>query len=77
MVKPKVWWAAWDGRARWWQEYVPGQMVLCVGCLEARIGRTLRASDFTKAPLNDPDKHRMSDRLLDRLRRKNAAPKFP
>jgi hypothetical protein len=27
---------------------------LCVGCLERRLGRTLLASDFTKASINEP-----------------------
>lgn len=26
---------------------------LCIGCLEARIGRPLTATDFTDVPLND------------------------
>lgn len=41
------------------------QRVLCVGCLEVRIGRKLRASDFTDAPINKHKDH--SARLLDRL----------
>jgi hypothetical protein len=28
---------------------------LCVGCLENRIGRKLKPSDFSEAPVNDPD----------------------
>ena len=39
---------------------------LCIGCLETRLGRTLSASDFTAAPVNDPWSSR-SDRLVDRL----------
>jgi hypothetical protein len=27
---------------------------LCIGCLEARIGRRLGPGDFTGAPVNDP-----------------------
>jgi len=26
---------------------------LCIGCLEARIGRQLRPDDFTDAPIDD------------------------
>lgn len=39
---------------------------LCIGCLEARVGRTLRGSDFTDVPLNDPahSSPRMSSRLV-------------
>lgn len=42
--------------------------MLCVGCLEARIGRRLEGSDFTDAHINDPRTHPMSMRLLSRLR---------
>jgi hypothetical protein len=31
-----------------------GVRVLCVGCLETRLGRQLVADDFTDCPLNDP-----------------------
>src|ERR1700723_2772945 len=27
---------------------------LCVGCIEKRLGRTLQASDFINAPINEP-----------------------
>jgi hypothetical protein len=38
-----------------WARFVPvGVEVLCIGCLERRLGRTLCASDFTNAPINDP-----------------------
>ena len=44
--------------------------MLCIGCLEQRLGRVLHAKDFTDAPINQ-----MSDmtddasaRLLNRLR---------
>lgn len=43
--------------------------MLCVGCLEARIGRRLTPKDFTKAILNSMviDDERTSSRLLSRL----------
>jgi hypothetical protein len=42
--------------------------ILCIGCLERRIGRTLTRYDFTNCPLNkdDPD---WSERLRDRRKR--------
>lgn len=41
---------------------------LCVGCIEARIGRALMRVDFVAVPLNDPDLYgNFSERLLDRL----------
>jgi hypothetical protein len=41
--------------------------MLCVGCLEGRIGRTLVADDFTDAHINNPKLYPMSDRLRNRL----------
>jgi hypothetical protein len=47
---------------------------LCIGCIEARLGRQLHRGDFTTAPLNDLNYYRpekawwyRSPRLLDRL----------
>ena len=65
MVKPKVWEQAWAGRRKDWHN-VPGQSVLCIGCLEKRIGRTLCATDFARAAVNDPEGD-ISDRLRQRL----------
>jgi hypothetical protein len=39
--------------------------MLCIGCLERRIGRRLTKLDFKVAPVNDGD--RCSDRMRDRL----------
>ena len=48
-VRDTVWERAWRGRRKPWH-YVSGQSVLCIGCLEKRLGRTLSAGDFTDAP---------------------------
>jgi hypothetical protein len=40
---------------------------LCIGCLEIRIGRQLRASDFLDVPMNWPGNNVMSERYRDRL----------
>lgn len=41
--------------------------MLCIGCVEKRLGRTLTAPDFMPVPLNfDPD-HLRSERLVDRM----------
>jgi hypothetical protein len=69
MVHDAVWNQAWSGRRKSWQGKVPGQQILCIGCLEKRIGRTLTRDDFTDAPANDAKKNNMSDRLRDRLTR--------
>lgn len=41
--------------------------MLCVGCLELRIGRRLTPEDFTDAHINDPKTHPMTDRLRSRI----------
>jgi hypothetical protein len=66
MVHDDVWDAAWNGRCKWWQS-LPGQQVLCIGCLEKRIGRTLTREDFIDAPINDPNQKRVSERMRPRL----------
>lgn len=35
-----------------WKKYGPPRGMLCLGCLEGRMGRSLVASDFTDAPIN-------------------------
>jgi hypothetical protein len=66
MVHDEVWQQAWADRLKPWHA-LPGQQILCIGCLEARLGRTLMACDFTDAPVNDPDDDRSSERLRQRL----------
>ena len=46
--------------------------VLCIGCLEHRLGRTLTRNDFTDCRLNAPNEF-TSARLRSRLERGNAA----
>jgi hypothetical protein len=42
--------------------------MLCIGCVEGRLGRRLGPEDFLVCPLNDPDgRGRKSARLLSRL----------
>jgi len=40
---------------------------LCIGCLEARLGRQLRPNDFANVPVNDPDNPWNTPRLTSRL----------
>jgi hypothetical protein len=47
MVRDELWEQAWVGRRKSWHGRVPGTEILCLACLEARIGRALVASDFT------------------------------
>jgi len=46
---------------------MPEAGMLCVQCLEGRIGRELQPSDFTNAHINDPRKNMMSDLLRSRI----------
>jgi hypothetical protein len=62
MVRPEVWEQAWAGRRKSWHGKVPGTEILCIGCLERRIGRALCCCDFTYAP--SPMSARLRDRLL-------------
>jgi hypothetical protein len=50
--------------------------MLCIGCAEKRLGRRLRASDFTEAPVNYDPRYCPSARLIhrrDRYRRRARA----
>lgn len=52
-----------------WLTVVDGKNgMLCIGCLETRLGRQLRRHDFTDASINDPRHGNKSTRLLQRLR---------
>jgi hypothetical protein len=46
--------------------------MLCIGCLEARIGRNLAREDFTDSLLNTDPRLARSRRLEDRLGRERA-----
>jgi hypothetical protein len=74
-VNDAVWDAAWCGRRKPWHS-LPGQEILCVGCLERRLGRTLCAGDFTDAMVNCP-KEVFSDRLRQRLMATESMPLEP
>ena len=63
MVHDQIWQRAWGHIER----SAPGSQILCVGCLENRIGRALAPSDFPDVPTNKLDDSRMSYRLLTRL----------
>jgi hypothetical protein len=67
MVKDHVWEQAWAGRRKSWHGKIPGQEILCIGCLEERIGRTLTRHDFTNAPINDLNDWNISERFRNRL----------
>jgi len=50
-----------------WSKAVPEyEGMLCIGCLEMRIGRKLNKNDFTKVPVNHIDDPTQSKRLKDR-----------
>ena len=51
-----------------WKKYgAYGDGVLCIGCLEERMGRRLVRADFTKAPVNVEERDNRSIRLIARL----------
>ena len=50
-----------------WRAHGAGKGMLCIGCLETRIGRKLCRQDFSNAPLNEIDQETQSLRLRDRL----------
>jgi hypothetical protein len=47
---------------------------LCIGCLEARLGRELTPADFTTAEVNDPAVTWMSGRLTSRISGAQVSP---
>lgn len=50
-----------------WEQALPAvDGMLCIGCVEKRLGRELNGHDFIDAPIND-DHVNMSPRLLNRL----------
>ncbi|MBC9705269.1 MAG: hypothetical protein H9W81_09915 [Enterococcus sp.] len=53
-----------------WERYVPEHHgMLCIGCLETRMGRELTSADFIDALINRIDFRPHSERLLSRLTR--------
>lgn len=48
-----------------------GKGMLCIGCVEQRLGRRLAFEDFTQAPINTIYWNSKSDRLKSRLMSKN------
>lgn len=53
-----------------WREANPDiEGILCVGCVEQRLGRKLAAADFTDKKINVTARHSGSARLTDRLQR--------
>jgi len=67
VVHDRLWEQAWIARRKSWHGKVPGLEILCIGCLEQRIGRTLMADDFTDSAVNDPFADAFLERLFDRL----------
>lgn len=51
----------------WRQAFPYGTGMLCIGCVEARIGRKLVPADFGDVPLNMFGVGVKSERLMDRL----------
>lgn len=54
--------------ALWYEAGAQPDSILCIGCLENRLGRRLRHTDFVPAALNNPGYGHHSARLQHRLR---------
>lgn len=54
-----------------WAKHVAddGAGLICVGCLESRVGRRLHMGDFIHWPINNVNQGAKSPRLIDRLMR--------
>lgn len=63
---PDEWYTVHD--AVWRAGALGADSIVCIGCLESRLGRRLHPGDFLTAPLNDPDYGNHSPRLRNRLR---------
>lgn len=50
-----------------WDQVADRLEVLCIGCLENRLGRKLKPEDFADVPLNHPGVTNKSERLVNRL----------
>lgn len=83
VVTDQVWRQAGMTDTRQWLSEHPGAPIgpagglnhyLCIGCLEARLGRRLAPADFPGLPINLADWHRKTARLADRL---GGAPSLP
>ncbi len=55
-----------------WKQAKGGRGLLCIGCLESRLGRQLYEDDFTDAPINFMFREQSTQRLLDALNRKRS-----
>jgi Protein of unknown function (DUF3102) len=66
VVQDDVWQQAWVGRLKEWHD-APGQQILCIHCLEQRLGRKLNRDDFADAKVNKPAHPNISPRLAARL----------
>lgn len=51
----------------WLQAHNSKTGMLCIGCVENRLGRRLQSDDFTDASINNPKVVAMSDRLRSRI----------
>lgn len=52
-----------------WDEFGCGHGMLCIACLEQRMGRILIPQDFTNAPINNGSLTYRSDRMVSRIGR--------
>ena len=60
MLKDEVWYSAMTARSK--------PSILCVGCVESRLGRLLTKDDFSAVPLNEMPFWPRSEKLSARLK---------
>jgi hypothetical protein len=53
----------WPGTSKQVMRFGEHRHILCLGCLEARLGRQLHSGDFTPAPINDATNPRILARM--------------
>lgn len=52
----------------WFSIHNSDRGMICIGCIEKRLGRTLTSSDFNSSHVNNPRLYPMSARLLSRIK---------
>lgn len=52
----------------WFEVHTSNVGMMCIGCVENRLGRTLVPSDFNDSHVNNPRLYEMSGRLLSRIK---------
>lgn len=52
----------------WFSIHASNRGMICIGCVEGRLGRSLTPQDFNNSHVNNPKLYPMSSRLLSRIK---------